>query len=68
MEDNKIRDVIVDHFLMKKEKSAISQRRYLGHWSYETFHTVSMVYCIYNRKIFMVAMVTKLEQNKFNWK
>ena len=65
MENNRIRAVIVDHFLMKK-KNDLSYLCYLGHGSYETLHTVSKAYWKYNRKIFMVSMATKPKQNGSN--
>ena len=53
MENNRIHDVIVHNFTMKKEK--------ICHIS-PTFHTVSKSYWKYNQKIFMIVMATKLEQ------
>ena len=66
MGNNRIRDAIIDHFMMKKEQSAIPSLFGTMQPSCETFHTISKAYLKYNPKIIMVVMGTKLEQNKLN--
>ena len=66
LENNRIRDVIVDYFIMKKE--IICQISVI--WDTEVMtlfkQSVSKAYWKCNHKIVMVVMATKLEQNKFN--
>ena len=66
MENIRIRDVIVDHLFHDEERNNLPYLRYLGHLSYETFQTVIKAHCKNSHKSFMVVMVTKLEQSKFN--
>ena len=66
MASNRIRDVIVNHIMMKKQ--TIYHISVIWDTEVMKLFTQSQAYWKYNHKTFMVVMPTKLEQNKFNWK
>ena len=67
MQNNRISAVIVSHFIMKKETIrhifVISDTEVIKLFTRSEGHFRNN-----NRKIFMIVMGIKLEQNEFDWK
>ena len=62
--DNRIRDVTVDHFVKKKE--TICHTSVIWDTKVIKLFTVRKAYWTYSHKIFIVVRATELQQNKFN--
>ena len=64
MENNRIRDIIVDHFIIKKE--AICHIPVTGDTEVMKPFTQSVKHGKYDKRILMVVIATNMKQKKFN--